>query len=362
MLKKNRHIDAVFYNFNPFIKLILILFLVCLVFLANNFLANVATFSLIIILWFSIKPAWKHTKIIAYSIIFIFTLILIINWAVVKSPTVIIFENSWYNWWGKTSGTFEQYDNTDNFKFFIAKMWGITYDGSPAFKIGGNYREAYDYFRSLHSNGYQISISSVYYHGQTIWMGFGYSSAWYALSSQTLVYAFLITVKISSMIILISLLTITTTNVQLSYAFYLLLFPLKLFRAPVKEWSVILSLSFRFVPTLVSEAQRIMNAQASRGVDFSNGNILDKVKSLTSLIIPVFTIGFLKSIDLSNAMEARGFITNATTTKYRQYKITKSSLIIFSLLCVVMGFITVLISTNTLLGSISMFELEIISK
>jgi energy-coupling factor transport system permease protein len=58
----------------------------------------------------------------------------------------------------------------------------------------------------------------------------------------------------------------------------------------------------RFIPTLVDESKRILNAQASRGADYKNGNYMDKIKSLSSLIIPVFSIGFIKSNDLANAL------------------------------------------------------------
>jgi energy-coupling factor transport system permease protein len=123
-----------------------------------------------------------------------------------------------------------------------------------------------------------------------------------------------------------------------------------------------LSLSFRFVPTLVDESKRIMNAQASRGVDFSNGNYLDKIKSLVALIIPVFTIGFLKSIDLANAMEARGFIANSVTTKYRQYKITAYDLIVLFLVGIIMAFILMLIILHVILTPIGIFDLSIQNK
>jgi energy-coupling factor transport system permease protein len=82
-----------------------------------------------------------------------------------------------------------------------------------------------------------------------------------------------------------------------------------------------ISIALRFVPSLLDESQRILKAQASRGVDFTNGNIKDKAKSLVSLVVPMFSIAFLKADDLSNAMEARAYNPRYTRTRYRNYPI-----------------------------------------
>jgi energy-coupling factor transport system permease protein len=68
-----------------------------------------------------------------------------------------------------------------------------------------------------------------------------------------------------------------------------------------------ISLAIRFVPSLLQESQKILNAQASRGVDFTSGNIKAKGKALTALIIPMFSIAFIKSNDLAAAMDARSY-------------------------------------------------------
>jgi energy-coupling factor transport system permease protein len=82
-----------------------------------------------------------------------------------------------------------------------------------------------------------------------------------------------------------------------------------------------ISIALRFVPSLLEESQRILKAQASRGVDFSNGNFRDKVKSLVSLVVPMFSIAFHKADDLANAMEARAYNPRYTRTRYRNYAI-----------------------------------------
>jgi energy-coupling factor transport system permease protein len=85
---------------------------------------------------------------------------------------------------------------------------------------------------------------------------------------------------------------------------------------------MIISIILRFVPTLLQEAKKIMLSQAARGVDFSNGSIKNKIKSMTSLIVPMFAIAFQKSDDLANAMIARGYNLKYDTTQYRKFNFT----------------------------------------
>jgi energy-coupling factor transport system permease protein len=82
-----------------------------------------------------------------------------------------------------------------------------------------------------------------------------------------------------------------------------------------------ISIAIRFVPSLLQEAQRILNAQASRGVDFHNGKFNEKVKALISLVVPMFAIAFYKADDLASAMEARSYNPRCIRTRYRSYGI-----------------------------------------
>jgi energy-coupling factor transport system permease protein len=82
-----------------------------------------------------------------------------------------------------------------------------------------------------------------------------------------------------------------------------------------------ISIALRFVPSLMIESQVIMKAQASRGVDFKNGNFKDKMKALVSLVVPMFSIAFHKADDLANAMEARAYNPRYARTRYRNYLI-----------------------------------------
>lgn len=114
-----------------------------------------------------------------------------------------------------------------------------------------------------------------------------------------------------------TLLTLTTPPLELSDAIEYLLRPLKVVRFPVHEISLMLSIALRFVPTLMDETEKIMNAQRARGVDFGEGNLVQKMKAIIPLLIPLFVSSFNRAEDLATAMEARGYRGGEGRTKYR---------------------------------------------
>lgn len=114
-----------------------------------------------------------------------------------------------------------------------------------------------------------------------------------------------------------TLLTLTTPPLELSDAIEYLLRPLKAVRFPVHEISLMLSIALRFVPTLMDETEKIMNAQRARGVDFGEGSLVQKMKAVIPLLIPLFVSSFNRAEDLATAMEARGYQGGEGRTKYR---------------------------------------------
>jgi energy-coupling factor transport system permease protein len=125
-------------------------------------------------------------------------------------------------------------------------------------------------------------------------------------------------IRLLLMIMLTTILTGTTKPLGLTYALEWLLAPLNLVKIPVHMIAMTLSLSLRFIPTLEEEADKIMRAQASRGVDFKEGKFKDKFKAIISLVIPLFVSSLLRSGDLADAMEARGYDPLAKRTRYRK--------------------------------------------
>jgi len=99
---------------------------------------------------------------------------------------------------------------------------------------------------------------------------------------------------------------------------------------------MMISIALRFIPTLLEETQRIMKAQASRGVDFQEGTFKEKVSAIVSLIIPLFISAFMRADDLANAMESRNYNPEARRTRYHQVKwdLGDTLSLIFSLIVV----------------------------
>lgn len=125
-------------------------------------------------------------------------------------------------------------------------------------------------------------------------------------------------VRLILIIVMTTLLTATTKPLDLTLGIEHLFSPLKRIGFPAHEVAMMISIALRFIPTLLEETQRIMKAQASRGVEFSEGNLKEKVLSIVSLIIPLFISAFQRAEDLANAMESRNYNPEAKRTRYKQ--------------------------------------------
>ncbi|MGI6781749.1 MAG: energy-coupling factor transporter transmembrane component T family protein [Acholeplasmataceae bacterium] len=147
------------------------------------------------------------------------------------------------------------------------------------------------------------------------------------LYDEALIRSGFLVLRILNVIILTSLLTLTTMTTDLNHGIESLLKPLKVIKFPVDTLAMMLSLTLRYIPTLLEETNKIMKAQASRGVDFKEGRLKDKIMQMVSLLVPVFIISFKRAEDLSNAMEARGYEIGAKRTKIDEYKTKRADII-----------------------------------
>ena len=134
------------------------------------------------------------------------------------------------------------------------------------------------------------------------------------------VYVFL---RIIMILMISTLLSSSTTPNELTYALEFYLKPLKAFHINVYEIAIMISIALRFIPTLIEEMERIKKAQTSRGIDFKNGKYKDKIRGLTSLIIPLFISCFDKADELTNAMIARGYDSEMPRSKYKRLNTTR---------------------------------------
>ena len=150
--------------------------------------------------------------------------------------------------------------------------------------------------------------------------------------------------RLLMMIILTMILTSTTKPMDLTYAFEWGMTPLKIIKFPVHEIAMTLSITLRFIPTLLDETKRIQKAQVSRGADFEGFNIFKKIKHMISLIIPLFASAIDRSEDLSNAMEVKGYDPRAKRTRYHILKFGwRDFITLFITLCIFGGVLALFI-------------------
>ncbi|MCR4706830.1 MAG: energy-coupling factor transporter transmembrane protein EcfT [Clostridiales bacterium] len=120
-----------------------------------------------------------------------------------------------------------------------------------------------------------------------------------------------------------SVLTLTTSPVQLTDALEHLLHPLARFGFPAHELAMMMTIALRFIPTLLEEADKIKKAQMARGADFESGNLLARAKALIPLLVPLFVSAFRRANDLAMAMEARCYRGGENRTRLRALHFTK---------------------------------------
>ena len=137
----------------------------------------------------------------------------------------------------------------------------------------------------------------------------------FSIYSDGLVRTGFLLFRIMIVVILSSLLTLTTMTTDLNNGLESVMKPLNLVKFPVAEIAMMLSLTLRFIPTLLEETTKIMKAQASRGVEFSESKLKKKIEQIVSLLIPIFIISFKRAEDLANAMESRGYVIGEKRTK-----------------------------------------------
>jgi len=134
-------------------------------------------------------------------------------------------------------------------------------------------------------------------------------------------------------------LLITTSPLKLSAGIEFLLQPLQRLKLPANNFSTILSISFRFIPTLVEEAWRIRNAQRARGAPFDSPRLLPRLKSYLAIIIPLFESSLTRAAELGEAMDSRCYSGHPNQLRMSRLRISPRDIIVFCL----MGSITIIV-------------------
>lgn len=184
------------------------------------------------------------------------------------------------------------------------------------------------------------ALNILYTPGDTLW-------SWGILrvTREGLVLALVMSVRIVLLIAGTAMLTYTTSPIMLTDALELLLSPLKKIRLPVHELSMMMSIALRFIPTLIEETEKIMNAQKSRGADFETGGPIKRAKAFVPLLVPLFVGAFRRADELAMAMESRCYRGGEGRTRLRVLRLGPSdalvlvgSLVLFALVVVAGSF------------------------
>lgn len=138
-----------------------------------------------------------------------------------------------------------------------------------------------------------------------------------------------IILRIVSLIFISSLLTLTTKPTDLNNGLEIVLKPFERIGLKTSILAMMISIALRFIPTLINEADKILKAQASRGVDFKEGKYREKIVQIISLLIPMFVVSHKRAEDLANAMEARGYAPGEERTKLYELKYRLMDVLVF---------------------------------
>lgn len=155
--------------------------------------------------------------------------------------------------------------------------------------------------------------------GETVWFSFWVLK----ITKEGTLRAAMMLLRILMLVAGTFLLTYTTSPIALTDGLESLLSPLKKLRLPVHELAMMMCIALRFIPTLIEETDKIMSAQKARGADFETGNLLNRVKALVPILIPLFISAFRRADELATAMECRCYHGGEGRTKMKLLRYTR---------------------------------------
>lgn len=182
------------------------------------------------------------------------------------------------------------------------------------------------YFKSLKAVIFIVAFTFVinlfYGRGTTVW-SFGFMK----ITDGGIANAVFIAIRILSLILYSSVLTFTTSPTQLTDALERIMKPLKVFHIKVHEIAMMMTIALRFIPTLLEETEKIMSAQKARGADMESGGLMQRIKALIPILIPLFVSSFRRAYDLAMAMECRCYHGGEGRTKMKQLHATRMDVV-----------------------------------
>ncbi|TCS81517.1 energy-coupling factor transporter transmembrane component T family protein [Tepidibacillus fermentans] len=162
---------------------------------------------------------------------------------------------------------------------------------------------------------------------------------WFTIYENGVYQAGFVSIRLLLLVFVATMLTHTTSPIDLTMGLEKLMLPLKKFRVPVHELALMMSISLRFIPTLLDETEKIIKAQKARGANFETGPIHRRLLTMVSIVIPLLISAFKRADELATAMEARGYRGEKGRTRLRTITFSWRDLLFF----LVFGFVLILL-------------------
>ncbi len=141
-------------------------------------------------------------------------------------------------------------------------------------------------------------------------------------------------IRIVSLILISSVLTYTTSPTQLTDGMERLMSPLKVFKIQVHEIAMMMTIALRFIPTLLDETEKIMNAQKARGASMDSGNVIQRIKAFIPVLVPLLVSSFRRAYELATAMECRCYHGGEGRTRMKSLHLRRADYI-SAVVCVI---------------------------
>ena len=166
----------------------------------------------------------------------------------------------------------------------------------------------------------------------------------FTVYAEGLIAAAYMVVRITCLVVGTSvILTYTTSPIALTDAIERLLSPLRVIKIPVHEFAMMMTIALRFIPTLIEETDKIMNAQKARGSDFSTGKLTERAKALVPVLVPLFISSFRRADELAIAMECRCYRGGSGRTRMTQLRLAARDILF---LLAIAAFIAIIVLIN----------------
>ena len=166
---------------------------------------------------------------------------------------------------------------------------------------------------------FTLVLNLLFVQGETPIVKLGF----FTLTWEALLNATFFALRLVFLVMGTSVLTLTTSPVQLTDGLERLMRPLQRFHFPAHELAMMMTIALRFIPTLLEETDKIQKAQMARGADFETGNLIARAKAMIPLLVPLFVSAFRRANDLAMAMEARCYRGGDQRTRLRELKYTR---------------------------------------